>query len=82
MTPVLVFDVETVPDVAGLRKLYGVAVEVSDEQVATMAFQRRRQATGNDFLQLHLQRVVRKIVSIGASGIEAAWLLELSCVTG
>ncbi len=58
MTPVLVFDIETVPDVAGLRKLNGIAADLSDEQVAAMAFQRRRQATGNDFLQLHLQRVV------------------------
>ena len=58
MTPVLVFDIETVPDVAGLRKLNGVAADISDEQVAAMAFQRRRQLTGNDFLQLHLQRVV------------------------
>ncbi len=58
MTPVLVFDIETVPDVPGLRKLSGIAADVSDEQVAAMAFQRRRQATGNDFLQLHLQRVV------------------------
>ncbi|MEO7728546.1 MAG: 3'-5' exonuclease [Burkholderiales bacterium] len=58
MTPVLVFDIETVPDVAGLRKLYSVSADIADEQVATMAFQRRRQVSGNDFLQLHLQRVV------------------------
>ncbi|HEV7821913.1 MAG TPA: 3'-5' exonuclease [Burkholderiales bacterium] len=58
MTPVLVFDIETVPDVPGLRTLSGIAADVSDEQVAAMAFQRRRQTTGNDFLQLHLQRVV------------------------
>ena len=58
MTPVLVFDIETVPDVAGLRKLNGIAAEISDQQVAAMAFQRRRQATGNDFIQLHLQQVV------------------------
>ena len=58
MTPVLVFDIETVPDVAGLRKLHGLPADLADEQVAAMAFQRRRQATGNDFLQLHLQRVV------------------------
>jgi predicted PolB exonuclease-like 3'-5' exonuclease len=58
VAPVLVFDIETVPDVAGLRKLNGVASDISDEQVAAMAFQRRRQITGNDFLQLHLQRVV------------------------
>lgn len=58
MTPVLVFDIETIPDVAGLRTLYGVAADVADEEVAAMAFQRRRQVSGNDFLQLHLQRVV------------------------
>lgn len=58
MIPVLVFDIETVPDVAGIRKLYDIALEISDGDVAEMAFQRRRQATGNDFLQLHLQRVV------------------------
>ena len=57
-TPVLVFDIETVPDVTGLRKLNGIAAEISDQQVAAMAFQRRRQATGNDFIQLHLQQVV------------------------
>jgi predicted PolB exonuclease-like 3'-5' exonuclease len=58
MTPVLVFDIETVPDVAGLRSLYELGAEISDAEVAAMAFQRRRQASGNDFLQLHLHRVV------------------------
>jgi len=58
VTPVLVFDIETVPDIAGLRKLHEIDGGVSDEQVAAMAFQRRRQASGNDFLQLHLHRVI------------------------
>ena len=58
MIPVLVFDIETVPDIAGLRKIHGIDAGVSDEQVAAMAFQRRRQASGSDFLQLHLHRVV------------------------
>ena len=58
MIPVLVFDIETVPDIAGLRKIHDLDAGVSDEQVAAMAFQRRRQATGSDFLQLHLHRVV------------------------
>jgi len=58
LTPVLVFDIETVPDTAGLRRIHGIDAGVSDEQVAAMAFQRRRQASGNDFLQLHLHRVV------------------------
>ena len=58
MSPVLVFDIETVPDILGLRTLYGLGAEISDADVAAMAFQRRRQASGNDFLQLHLHRVV------------------------
>ncbi len=58
VTPVLVFDIETVPDVEGLRKLSGLGDGISDAQVAEMAFQQRRQGTGNDFLQLHVQRVV------------------------
>ncbi len=57
MIPVLVFDIETIPDVAGLRRLHGLPAELDDGQVAEMAFQRRRQATGSDFLPLHLQRV-------------------------
>ncbi len=58
MTPVLAFDIETVPDIAGLRKLHGLGKEVSDRDVAEMAFQLRRQATGSDFLPLHLHRVI------------------------
>jgi predicted PolB exonuclease-like 3'-5' exonuclease len=58
MTPVLAFDIETVPDVAGLRVLHGLGAELLDGEVAEMAFQLRRQATGSDFLPLHLHRVV------------------------
>ena len=58
MTPLLVFDIETVPDIEGIRKLNDLGPELAAEDVAEMAFQSRRQSTGNDFLQLHLQRVV------------------------
>ena len=58
MTPVLTFDIETVPDVEGLRRLHGLDSRVAERDVAEMAFQLRRQATGNDFLPLHLHRVV------------------------
>ena len=79
MSPVLVFDIETVPDVAGLRKLHGLGNEVQDADVAAMAFQLRRQAVGHDFLSLHLHRVLViscalhdrdtfKVWSLGGSG--------------
>ncbi|MGN6578677.1 MAG: 3'-5' exonuclease [Bordetella sp.] len=57
MTPTLVFDLETLPDVAGLRRLNGWGAEISDLEVAERAFAARREATGSDFLPLHLQRV-------------------------
>jgi len=58
MTPILVFDIETVPDAAGLRKLWDLGPGVSEAAVVELASQRRRQATGNDFLAAHVQRVV------------------------
>lgn len=58
MTPVLAFDIETVPDIAGLRKLHGLGEDIADRDVADMAFQLRRQTTGSDFLPLHLHRVI------------------------
>ncbi len=58
MVPILAFDIETIPDVEGLRRLHGLAGSVSDANVAQMAFQLRRQATGSDFLPLHQHRVI------------------------
>jgi hypothetical protein len=54
---VLVFDIETIPDVAGLRALNGVAADIADADVAQQAFSARREKTGSDFLQHHLHRV-------------------------
>jgi len=58
MVPILAFDIETVPDIAGLRKLHGLDDSVPDASVADMAFQLRRRTAGSDFLPLHLQRVI------------------------
>jgi predicted PolB exonuclease-like 3'-5' exonuclease len=57
MTPILVFDIETIPDVEGLRLLHALGADLSAEAVAEFAFQRRRQQTGGDFLPLHVQKV-------------------------
>lgn len=78
-SPVLVFDIETIPDVEGLRKLNDLGSELSDADVAAMAFQLRRQTSGHDFLPLHLHRVIAiscalreresfKVWSLGAEG--------------
>ncbi len=57
MTPVLVFDIETIPDVPGLRRLHDLDPALSDAVGAVIAFQLRRAQNGTDFLPLHLQRV-------------------------
>jgi len=58
MTPILAFDIETVPDVAGIRRLHDLPADLPDPDVAAIAFQKRRVQAGNDFLPPYLQRVV------------------------
>lgn len=53
----LVFDIETIPDVALGRISYGLE-GLSDEQVAKAMFARQRQKTGSDFLPHEQHRVV------------------------
>ncbi len=57
MIPVLVFDIETIPDVAGLRALNGLPASMSDAEVAAAAFAARKEKSGSEFLQHHLHRV-------------------------
>ncbi len=58
MTPILVFDIETVPDTAGLRRARDVPADLSDAGVLDWYAQQRRAQTGSEFLPLHLQKVV------------------------
>ncbi len=58
MIPTLVFDIETVPDTAGLRRMWDLPADLPDAGVAELAFTRRREKTGSDFLPLHVQRVI------------------------
>ncbi|WP_131111117.1 3'-5' exonuclease [Sulfuricystis thermophila] len=58
MIPVLVFDIETIPDIAGLRLLHDLPGALPDAEVAEFAFQKQRAKNGTDFLPHHLQRVV------------------------
>ena len=71
---VLVFDIETIPDLDGGRRLYDLQ-GLSDNDTAEALFALRRQENGTDFLRLHLQRVVA--ISVGlrsAQGIKV-WSL-------
>jgi len=58
VTPVLAFDIETIPDVEGIRRLHALPEDLPDHEVAEVAFQKRRTQSGSDFLPPHLQRVV------------------------
>jgi predicted PolB exonuclease-like 3'-5' exonuclease len=75
MTPVLVFDIETIPDAEGLRKLWELDADVSDAGVVELMQQRRRQATGNDFLPAHLQKVVAISCALRSNDGVKVWSL-------
>lgn len=57
MQPTLVFDIETIPDLEGGRRVFGLA-DQPDEVVWTAMQSVRVAARGSDFQPAHLQRVV------------------------
>jgi len=69
LTSVLAFDIETVPDCAGIRRLYDLPADLPDGEVAEIAFQKRRTQTGSDFLppQLHRVAVISCVLREGDS---------------
>ena len=58
MTPILAFDIETIPDAHAIRTLHDFPNNISDADVVEYALQKRRAQNGSDFLPLHLHRVV------------------------
>lgn len=56
---ILVFDIETIPDVENLRKIYGIP-ELNDADVVTTVQTLRRQetTTGSSFFPLHLHQII------------------------
>lgn len=58
MIPTLVFDIETIPDTDGLRRLLDLPSDTGAEDVANVAFHQRRQQNGSEFLALQHHRVV------------------------
>jgi predicted PolB exonuclease-like 3'-5' exonuclease len=58
MTPILVFDIETVPDAEGVRRIHDVDGDVADADLVAWYAHQRRAATGSDFVPLYLQKVV------------------------
>ncbi len=54
---VFVFDIQTVPDIDGCRRLYDLH-GLSDEDVGKAVIHMRRQEVGNDILPHHLHKIV------------------------
>ena len=71
---IFVFDIETIPDVNGGRRLYNLE-GLSDKEVANIMFHKRRQETGNEFLRLHLHQVVAISVVLRSRDRLAVWSL-------
>ena len=80
MEPCLVFDIETVPDIAGLRLLHDFPATLSDDDVLTAVNTMRRQSSSNpgsnsDFLPHYLQRVIAISCVLRARDKLAVWSL-------
>ncbi len=75
MSTVLAFDIETIPDVAGIRRLHDLPADLPDREVAEIAFQIRRTKTGSDFLPPQLQRVA--VISCVLRGDEGVKVFSL-----
>lgn len=56
--PVLVFDIESIPDIEGLRALRAAPADLTDEQVYAGWLEERKAKGQSDFMPLHLQRVL------------------------
>lgn len=71
---VMVFDIETIPDVEGGRRLHGLD-GLGDKEVASVMFHKRRQETGTEFLRHHLQRIVAISVVLRSRDTVKVWSL-------
>lgn len=57
MNNVMVFDIETIPDIEGARRLQNFD-GLDDREVAKALFHQRMQAAGTEFLRHHMHRIV------------------------
>jgi len=78
MSPVLAFDIETIPDVAGLRLLRGADAALSDAEVYAAEIADRAARNKSDFMPLYLQRVlVISCVFRGSRGLQVRSFVDL-----
>jgi 3'-5' exonuclease len=78
MLPVLAFDIETIPDIAGLRVLRGADPALSDAEVHAAEIAERASRNKSDFLPPYLQRVlVISCVFRGSQGLFVRSFVDL-----
>ncbi|MEL7296512.1 MAG: 3'-5' exonuclease [Pseudomonadota bacterium] len=70
----MTFDIETIPDIEGGRRLYGLDGLSDDDVYEAMSF-RQLQKSGSDFLPLHLHRVVAISVAFRSQDGFRVWTL-------
>lgn len=71
---ILVFDIETIPDIETGRRLYNLE-GLNDRDTAEAMFAQRRQQSGNEFLRHHLQKIVAVSVVLRTSEKLSVWSL-------
>ncbi|WP_290538021.1 MULTISPECIES: 3'-5' exonuclease [Alcanivorax] len=71
---VLVFDIETIPDLDGGRRIYDLD-GLSDKDTASALLNLRRQENGTEFLRLHLHRIVAISVVLRSTQGVKVWSL-------
>ena len=71
---VLVFDIETIPDLDGGRKIYDLD-GLNDKDTASALLNLRRQENGTEFLRLHLHRIVAISVVLRSTQGVKVWSL-------
>lgn len=72
---IFVFDIETVPDTDGGRRVLELGDDLSDSDVANAMFTVRRDEVGHEFLRLHLQRIVAISVVLKSADRLKVWSL-------
>ena len=71
---IFVFDIETIPDIESGRRLYQLD-GLNDAEVASVMFNKRRQESGQEFLRLHLQRIVAISIAMRSRDKFTVWSL-------
>ncbi|RPH54610.1 MAG: 3'-5' exonuclease [Lysobacterales bacterium] len=71
---VFAFDIETIPDVALGRRIYGLD-DLSDKQVGYVMQAKRREEAGTEFLSYEQQRIVAISVALRTRDVFKVWSL-------